>query len=62
MDNGYILIISEEPKFLVEKVNERIQEGFVPIGALVVYGCKLMQPMTLRVNQEINVNAQVQSV
>ena len=57
----YIIVISEEPKFLVETVNERIKDGFIPIGSLVVNGCKLMQPMTININPEINVNAQVQN-
>lgn len=59
--NPYIIVTREAPDTLEEAVNKKIEDGYIPIGALTVKGCKLMQPMTIGINPEINVNAQVQN-
>jgi hypothetical protein len=57
----YIIVKSEDPDALAEKVGGCLYAGFIPLGSLVVQGCKLMQVMTYNINPEINVNAQVQN-
>jgi hypothetical protein len=61
MDSHYKLVISDEVDLLEKKVNHLIAEGYIPIGTIVIQGCRLIQPMTLNVNPEINVNANVQN-
>lgn len=61
MESSYKLVVAENTKVLEEKVNSHLEAGFIPIGGLVVKGCKLIQAMTFNINPEINVNAQVQN-
>jgi hypothetical protein len=61
MECSYKLVVAEDPGVLEKKVNNCLDAGFIPVGGLVVNGCKLIQAMTFNVNPEINVHAQVQN-
>lgn len=48
----YIIVISEDYDRLARQVSERMHDGYIPQGSLIISGRNKIQPMVLKAKNE----------